>query len=86
MCWKASGIGLESNAIAGAVVCALRKPEAMTNREANSKTKVRFICPLYRTADDEVGCVFAGLRMIFCARQAEISDTKSWSGLRQSIS
>ena len=29
---------------------------------------------------------FCGFRMIFCARQAEISDTNSSFGLRQSIS
>src|SRR5262245_19655901 len=40
----------------------------------------------YRAADDVAGCILDGSRRTFCARQAEISDTKSWSGLRQSIS
>jgi hypothetical protein len=31
----------------------------------------------YRPAEDVAGCIFEGLRMIFCARHAEISETKS---------
>jgi hypothetical protein len=31
----------------------------------------------YFAADEVAGCIFDGLRMIFCARHAEISDTNS---------
>ena len=33
--------------------------------------------PYRAAADDVAGCIFDGLRMIFCARHAEISETNS---------
>jgi len=75
-----NGLGFDSNGIAGTVgtVCPDRRPPLMASAAAIEKANVFFMSPPYRAAADEVaGCVFDGLRMIFCARHAEISDTNS---------
>ena len=72
-----NGLGFESNCIAG-TVWPDRRPPLMANTAAIEKINVFFMCPPYRAAADEVaGCIFDGLRMIFCARHAEISETYS---------
>ena len=55
-----------------------RTAAADGERGRDEKINVRLHVPPYRAAADDVaGCIFDGLRMIFCARHAEISDTNS---------
>ena len=60
-------------------------PRAATQRELRCRHRmriVRFMCASSPTArPTAVGCGFGALRMIFCARQAEISDTNSSFGV-----
>ena len=72
-----NGLTFASNSIVCAV-CPESTPLLMARAAAIEKISVLFMWPHYfASADDVVSCIFAGLKMIFCARQAEISDTNS---------
>ena len=74
--------------ISGTANWARQRARRRQHRRADQQdSQVTFhdaLIPPYRAADEV--CGFCGFSMIFCARHAVISETKSSFGLRQSIS